>query len=181
MCSLRPLRAKSAPILQVQVGAGDEIAHRARHQDLARHRRARRCGTRYARRCRRYRRPSSRSRRYGRRSGHRRLNARRASMMAPAQRTARAGPSKVARNPSPSVLISRPRKRPISPRTILSCWSRSARQRAIAHLLGAAGGIDDVREQDRGQHPVGLALGVRAGEELLDLVGDGPASLAHRT
>jgi hypothetical protein len=42
---------------------------------------------------------------------------RRAVTIALAHRTARAGPSKVARKPSPSVLISRPRKRSISRRT----------------------------------------------------------------
>ena len=46
-----------------------------------------------------------------------------ASWMARAQRMARAGPSNVARKPSPAVLTSRPRKRASSFRTMALCAS----------------------------------------------------------
>src|SRR5262249_16992040 len=40
----------------------------------------------------------------------------------------------------------------------------------VAHLLGARGRADDVREQDGREHPVALTNGNRSGEELFDKV-----------
>ena len=52
-----------------------------------------------------------------------------ASTISLAQRTARAGPSKVARKPSPIVLTSVPRQRASASRTTVLCSSSSSRQR----------------------------------------------------
>ena len=75
-------------------------------------------------------------------------------MMACAQRTARAGPSKVARKPSPIVLTSRPRNRAIWLRTSASCRSRIVRPFTIAVCCRLSGGVDDVGKQDGGQQSV---------------------------
>ena len=89
-----------------------------------------------------------------------------------AQRTARAGPSNVARKPSPAVSTSRPRKRSSSARTSAWCCSSSSRQRAVAERGRALGRADDVGEQHRRQDAVGLRRRAHPGQELLDLVGE---------
>ena len=61
------------------------------------------------------------------------------SRIAPAQVTARAGPSKVARNPSPIVLSSRPRKRSSSRRTSASCSAEHLSPAVISELGELAG------------------------------------------
>ena len=76
-------------------------------------------------------------------------SGRTASTIACAQRTARAGPSNVAKNPSPAVSISVPRYRPIIARTAAWCRSSStfhAPSPSAASLLGRA---DDVGEEHR--------------------------------
>ena len=118
----------AAAVLEAQARAGDEVAHRARHQGLARpgHRRdARRdvdgdAADVVAR--------SARSRRCAARCAPRCRAAASMSAIAEAQRTARAGPSNVARNPSPECFS--PRGRGTAPscwRTASSCRSSSAR------------------------------------------------------
>ena len=42
----------------------------------------------------------------------------------------------------------------------------------IAHFNRRTGGVDDIREQDRREHTVGLGAMPHTGEELLDLVED---------
>ena len=49
---------------------------------------------------------------------------------------------------------------------------------AVAEVRGPPGGIDDVREEHRRQHPIGLAHGPSSGHEFLDLVDDG-VTVAH--
>ena len=46
---------------------------------------------------------------------------------------------------------------------------------AVAEVRGPPGGIDDVGEEHRRQHPIGLARGASSGHEFLDLVDDGVA------
>src|SRR5438445_7527075 len=88
----------------------------------------------------------------------------------PAHRTARAGPSKVARNPSPAVSTSLPLKRSSSRRT--AAWWASHEPRSVAELCRALGRADDVGEEHRRQDTVRLRPMPHAGEELLDLVED---------
>ena len=78
---------------------------------------------------RRDRRRAPRTHRYAARSEGRLPLPAVACRMLSAQRMARAGPSKQAKNPSPVVLISRPRETLSSSRTILSWVSSSVRQR----------------------------------------------------
>ena len=82
---------------------------------------------------------------------------------------ARAGPSKVARKPSPVRLTSLPRWRSSACRKSAS-W-RSSRKRQPRSPISAARLVEshDVREHHRREHSVGLALVPRAGQELLDL------------
>ena len=85
-----------------------------------------------------------------------------------AQRIARAGPSKVARKPSPVALISRPLKRASCRRTMASCASnRSPQDRSPEHA--ARSGFHNVGEQNGGEHPVVVGLDAVAGQKLLDL------------
>ena len=78
------------------------------------------------------------------------------STAASAQRIARAGPSKLARKPSPAVSISLPRKRSSWRRTAAWCASSSSRQRRSPSSVALLGRADDVCEQHRRQHSVGL-------------------------
>ena len=94
------------------------------------------------------------------------------SRTARAQRTARAGPSKAARKPSPAVSISRPRKRSSSRRTSAVVRLEQLAPATVAELGRAFGGAHDVGEQHGRQHPVRLGAAAHAGEELLDLVED---------
>ena len=74
-----------------------------------------------------------------------------------AQRIARAGPSNVARKPSPVVSTSWPRKPLETARRTTRCGVRAARrQRSVAELGGSPRRVDDVGEQHRRQHAVGL-------------------------
>lgn len=84
---------------------------------------------RYEPRCRQCRPPAVRSRRCGPRPRISMPTARSASQIAAAQRTARPGPSKVARTPSPVDLIRRPRCRSISWLTSASWVVSSSRHR----------------------------------------------------
>ena len=99
-------------------------------------------------------------------------SCRTASPAESAQRTARAGPSNAARKPSPAVSTSRPRKRSSSRRTAASWVLEQLAPAAVAELDGPLGRADDVGEEDGGQHAVGLRHRPRAGQELLDLVGE---------
>ena len=77
-----------------------------------------------------------------------------ASRSAAAQCTARAGPSKVARMPSPSCLTTRPR---YSATIWLMVWSWSSRNSTPGIVAAGSelfGGGDDVGEQDRRQDPI---------------------------
>ena len=92
-----------------------------------------------------------------------------ASAIASAQRTARAGPSNVARKPSPVVLVSFPRKA----RQFLS-HNGVIRVQKIAparvpKLGGALGGGGDVDEEHRRQDPIGGIDWALAGDEFLDV------------
>jgi hypothetical protein len=46
---------------------------------------------------------------------------------------------------------------------------------AVAEVRGAPGGIDDVCEEHRREHPIGLAHGPGTRHKFLDLVDDGVA------
>ena len=90
--------------------------------------------------------------------------------MAHAQRIARAGPSKVAKKPSPAVSISWPSKRlELLPDDGVMPLQQLA-PAPVAELGRLLGRADDVREEDRREHAVGLRPAARAGQELLDLV-----------
>ena len=66
-----------------------------------------------------------------------------------------AGPSNVARKPSPAVLTSRPRKRESCDRTTVVSWaSRSARQARSPIFAARCVEADDIGEQDGGEHPI---------------------------
>ena len=129
---------------------------------------ARRC----APRARRGRRPSPRARRCAARRAPGVPSVPIASADRAAQRIARAGPSKVARKPSPVRLTSRPRWRSSARRKSAS-W-RSSRTRQSRSPSSAARSVEphDVGEQHGREHAVGLALVALAGEELLDLADD---------
>ena len=103
------------------------------------------------------------------------------SMIAEAQRTARAGPSKVARNPSPNVFTSRPRKRASSCDSVVVPTAQNTPV-AVAKFGGTLRRADDVGEKYRRQHAVWLSSSSRPGQELLDLVDDavGDITLAER-
>ena len=91
------------------------------------------------------------------------------SRMAMAQRTARAGPSNVARNPSPTTLTSFPPNRSSCRRTT-RLWSASRRLPAdVAELGGASRRSDDVGEQDRREHSPRIGRGSDTRDEVLDL------------
>ena len=87
-----------------------------------------------------------------------------------AQEIARAGPSKVAKKPSPAVSSSWPRKRASSRRT-RTWWSCRRSRQARSPLGRPLGRAHDVREQNGGQHGVGHGLDLRPREEGLDLAG----------
>ena len=76
------------------------------------------------------------------------------STISRAHEIARAGPSKLAKNPSPAVSISMPRYRASSIRT--SSWCRSSRLPpvAVAELRGTLGRIHEIGEEDGRQHGV---------------------------
>ena len=94
-----------------------------------------------ARRCapprRRRRRRSPRTRRCAARRARRCRGRRASSRITSAQRIARAGPSKVARKPSPTVLISRPRKRSSARRTVASWRGEQVAPAPVAQLRRA--------------------------------------------
>ena len=168
------LQRVAPAVFEREARPGHEVLDGARHQHLARSGAARRRARRCAPRCRRTCRPSARTRRCAAPartsmpSGLTALADRRS-----AQRTARAGPSKVARKPSPAVSISRPRKRASSRRTdrvvaLEQLAPASVAQRAAAVSVDA----DDVGEEHGGEHALGLGMPAHAGQELLDLVED---------
>ena len=95
-----------------------------------------------------------------------------ASAIAAAHRMARAGPSNVARKPSPSDFTSCPRKRANSLRTALLWASRRSRQRFVANVFRPLRGTDDVGHQHRRQNAFDLDLGRRAGQEFHDMAND---------
>ena len=79
--------------------------------------------------------------------------------MAAAARIARAGPSKVARKPSPVVSISRPRNRArFGPDHLVVLLQQSAPP-PVAELAARCRGTHDVGEQHGEDDPVGLGLG----------------------
>ena len=143
-----------AAVGEAQPRADDQVLDRARGQDLAGaglvHHPRRRCGRRSPRRRRR----AARTRRCAARCAPPAPATATDSTISAAQRTARAGPSNVARKPSPLVLISRPRQ-----------WSERGADDPVVVLQPGApaavadprelrGGVDDVGEQHGGQHPV---------------------------
>ena len=71
-----------------------------------------------------------------------------------ADQFARAGPSNVARKPSPVQFTARPLDRSISRRTSASYSSSSQFQLLVAHLGRALGRADDVGEKNRGEDPI---------------------------
>ena len=93
-----------------------------------------------------------------------------ASRIAQAHRIARAGPSNVARKPSPAIRTSLPRNRSSRSRTSAWCSREERRPAPVAELGGVLGRADDVREEHGREHAVRLAPAARAGQELLDLV-----------
>ena len=100
-------------------------------------------------------------------------------VIASAQRIARAGPSKRAKNPSPAVSISEPRKRASSCRMSCMVPLEQPAPSAVAELGRLGGRTDDVGEEDGREDALGLdALRPRCradrDEELLDLVRDPP-------
>ena len=92
-----------------------------------------------------------------------------ASTIACAQRIARAGPSNVAKNPSPAVSTSRPSKRASSRRTDRVVLLEQLAPAAVAELGGALGRADDVGEEHRREHAVGRRVSRMPGQELADL------------
>ena len=92
------------------------------------------------------------------------------SLIAQAHSIARAGPSKVARKPSPSVLISRPRNRSSWRRVSVVVAFDQLSPAPVARLGRALGRINDVGEQHRRKDPVERPGLPGPGQELLDLV-----------
>ena len=91
-----------------------------------------------------------------------------ASAIAEAQRTARAGPSNVAKNPSPAVPTSTPRNRRIQCPDRRVVPLEEVAPRSIAHHGCAIGRTDDVGEDHGGEHPVELRFHVgQVGEEAI--------------
>src|SRR6185437_3664553 len=89
--------------------------------------------------------------------------------MRSAQRTARAGPSKVAKNPSPAVFTSRPRNAANSLRTI--AWCRSSNpHHAWSPTREVLGRPHNVREQHSRKHAIHVAYRAYARQERLHLV-----------
>ena len=84
----------------------------------------------------------------------------------------RAGPSKVAKKPSPAVSISRPRNRSSSRRTRCVVLVEQLAPAPVAELGRALGRADDVGEEHGREHAIRLGPGPDAREELLDLVDD---------
>ena len=101
-----------------------------------------------------------------------RLRSRTPSAIAQPQRTARAGPSKLAKKPSPAVSTSRPRKRSSCRRTREWCRSSIAAASPGRLLGGALGRAYDVAEQHRGKDAVRLRL--LPGSRLPDLGQEAP-------
>ena len=104
-------------------------------------------------------------RRCGARRGSRGRAPRTSSRIAVAQRTARTGPSNIAKNPSPAVSSSSPRNSASRRRTIALWRSRRSRQPHVAELGGPLGRADDVREEERRQHTVRRGGAVEARQE----------------
>src|SRR6266545_6413829 len=96
-----------------------------------------------------------------------RPNARSSSRSAVAQRTPLPGPSKVARMPSPVDLISRPPVLLDEPTCHLVVCVEEPAPSPIPEFTGPAGGIHDIGEEHRGQHPIRLLAPPDAGQELL--------------
>ena len=109
--------------------------------------RGRRSGRRCGRPGRGCPRPRARSRRCARLPGSRGPGARTASASESAQRTARAGPSNVARNPSPAVPISRPAYRASCSRT-RAWWARRTSAHA-ASVSSAARAVEPTMSVNR--------------------------------
>ena len=97
---------------------------------------------------------------------------RRARRDASAQRIARAGPSKLAKNPSPAVSISRPRNRANSSAHGAVVKLQELSPAAVSERRRALGRADEVGEENRGQDPLWLDRLARPREEFLDLVED---------
>ena len=158
-----------AALLERDPRPGDEVAHRPRHEHLARlgerRRRARRC----ARRSRRS--PSARrvtSPAWSPQRTSRPLR-RTSSRICHAQRIARAGPSNVARMPSPAVSSSRPPRSASALPHACSKRSSSDAPAPVAELARVLGRADDVDEEHRREHAIRIVrLRSRAGDELLD-------------
>ena len=93
-------------------------------------------------------------------------------VIAAAQRTPRAGPSNVARKPSPRLFTSWPRNRLICVRTASSWRSSSARHCRSPSSAARFVEIDDVGEQHRRQHAIGLGFAARACQKLLGFADD---------
>ena len=83
-----------------------------------------------------------------------------------AQRIARAGPSKVARKPSPAVSTSRPRKRASCAPDRRVVRLEQLAPAPVAELARALGRADDVGEEHRREHAVRLGRLAHAGQEL---------------
>ena len=97
-----------------------------------------------------------------------------------AQRTARAGPSKDARKPSPVVASSAAAE----PLDVAADEDPVLVEQGVPALVAQVRrrprGIHDVREQQRGQDAVRLGTGAGPGHELLDLVDDRVAVAGER-
>ncbi len=90
--------------------------------------------------------------------------------MAWAQRTARAGPSKVARIPSPVELDPLPSMALELAPADRFVVAEQLPPPAIAYRDGVLGRVHDVGEQHRRQHPVAMCAAVGSGQEVFDLV-----------
>ena len=103
-----------------------------------------------------------------------------ASLMARAQRMARAGPSNEATKPSPVVLISLPRKPPelFAHRPVMGVKQRAPP--LVAERCGLCSGADDVGEEHGGEDALDLDVGPLAGQELgdIDARGRRPSSVS---
>ena len=99
-----------------------------------------------------------------------RARASRARPRSPTRIDRAAGPSNVAKMPSPAMSTSRPRKRATWARTRRSCLVEQFLPGAIPELRRLRRRADDVGEEEGGEHAIGLHVCLNTRQEALDLV-----------